>query len=300
LTELSKLLAPVIPFLTEEMYQNLRAAAEPESVHLCVYPQADESLIDARLSADMEALLRLVTLGSAARNTVKIKVRQPLAELRVQPGTDADRRAVERFADQLQEELNIKRVTLHDAANGPLLTSAVKANMKTLGPKFGPRLQEVKAALEGLPATVLEERLKAGLVLEIEFKGGPAALDAADFSVTYQAADGWAGVADRGTQVALDARITDELAREGIARDVVRHVQDSRKGAGLEMEDRIELNLDTDADKLRQAIAAHRDYIGAETLVARWADTPLNGEAYRANVKVDGQPLRISLRKSTT
>jgi isoleucyl-tRNA synthetase len=300
LTTLAELLAPVIPFLTEEMFQNLRAAADPESVHLCAFPQADESLIDARLSADMEALLRLVTLGSAARNTVKIKVRQPLAELRVQAGSDTDRRAVERFADQLQEELNIKRVTLHDAANGPLLTSAVKANMKTLGPKFGPRLQEVKAALEGLPATVLEERLKAGPVLEIECKGGPAALDAADFSVTYQAADGWAGVADRGTQVALDARITDELAREGMARDVVRHVQDSRKGAGLEMEDRIELNLDTDADKLRQAIAAHRDYIGAETLVARWADTPLNGEAYRANVKVDGQPLRISLRKSTT
>src|SRR5205823_2344294 len=109
LVTLTKLIAPVVPFLAEEMHQNLRLAAEPESVHLCDYPKNDDSLIDARLSADMAALLRLVTLGSAARNMVKIKVRQPLAELQVQPGTEADRRAVARFADQIAEELNIKR-----------------------------------------------------------------------------------------------------------------------------------------------------------------------------------------------
>src|SRR5437588_908953 len=134
------------------MYQSFKPARSgstewPRSVHLCDYPQVDEGLIDADLSADMDALLRLVSLGSAARNSVKIKVRQPLAELRVQPGDERDRRAVERFADQICEELNVKKVALHDPAQGPLLRVMVKPNMKTLGPKFGPRLKEVQAAL---------------------------------------------------------------------------------------------------------------------------------------------------------
>ena len=95
----------------------------------------------------MNALLRLVSLGSAARNAVKIKVRQPLAELKVQPAGDADRRAVERFADQIIEELNVKKVTLHEPASGPLLNFEAKPNMKTLGPKLGPRLKDVQAAI---------------------------------------------------------------------------------------------------------------------------------------------------------
>src|SRR5262249_44866939 len=117
LVTLTRLFAPVMPFLSEVMYRNLSpGVATPglESVHLCEYPQADESLVDADLSADMDALLRLVSLGSAARNTVKIKVRQPLAEMKVQPADDRDRRAAERFADQVCEELNVKKVTVHD------------------------------------------------------------------------------------------------------------------------------------------------------------------------------------------
>src|SRR5262249_10270621 len=126
------------------------------SVHLQDFPQADPSLIDEDLSRDMEALLRLVNQGSAARNTVKLKRRQPLAEMKVQPSEDQDaqgnlrfrdRRAVERFADQICEELNIKKVSLHDPAQGPLLGFEVKPNMKTLGPKFGPRLKEVLTTL---------------------------------------------------------------------------------------------------------------------------------------------------------
>ena len=114
-------IAPVVPFLAETMYQNL--VVDPGlaegSVHHCDYPVVDESLIDSELSADMEALLGLVSLGSAARNSVKIKVRQPLAELRVQPSEEVGRRALQRFADQICEELNIKQVTPHDPAQGP-------------------------------------------------------------------------------------------------------------------------------------------------------------------------------------
>ena len=154
--------------------------------------------------------------------------------------------------------MNIKRVTWHDPGKGPLLTAEVKANLKALGRKAGPRLQQIKAAVESMPATELTAGTRGGKATTITAGGEPFAVEAADFTVGYSSPNGWAGVADGDTQVALDTRITEELAREGMAREVVRHVQDTRKKAGLEMEDRIELHLDTSSDKLRQAIARAR------------------------------------------
>ncbi len=297
LLTLTKLFAPVVPFLSETMYQNLTqgVAGRAESVHLSPFPEVKEDLIDETLSADMDALLDLVSLGSAARNTVKIKVRQPLAELRVQAGEESVRRAVERFADQIQEELNIKHVALHDNGNGPLLRQEVRPNMKTLGPKFGPRLKEVVAALAATDPAPIMAKVSAGEPFELNCPGGAVTLEPADVVVQNVAAEGWAGVVDGSTQVALDVRVTEELAGEGMAREVVRHVQQARKDAGLEMEDRIVLYLHTEAPALPQAIAAHRDYLGSETLVAEWASRPLGEGAHRACVKVDGQPLTIEL-----
>jgi isoleucyl-tRNA synthetase len=267
-----------------------------ESVHLCDYPEVDEALVDAELSADMEALLRLVTLGSAARNSVKIKVRQPLAELKIQPASDAERRAIARFADQLREELNIKKVTVHDGAGGSLLTASVKANMKTLGPKMGARLQEVKTAIEQIPAAELANKTKGGAALELALKDEPVVIDSGDFSVTCAAGDGWAAAVDRETQAALDTHITEGLELEGLSREIIRYVQDARKNAKLQMEDRIVLHLETQSPKLLAAITAHLDTIAAETLVAEWADQPPEG-AFVSEVKIDGQPLSIALKK---
>ncbi len=302
LLTLTKLFAPVVPFLSETMYQNLTrdVAGHAQSVHLCPYPVVNEGLIDEQLSADMDALLGLVSLGSAARNTVKIKVRQPLAELRVQPGEESVRRAVERFADQIQEELNLKKVSLHNGQGNGLLRYEVKPNMRTLGAKFGPRLKEVQAALAGADAGAIAAKVRAGEPFELACPGGPVTLEPADVIVQSRAEEGWTGAEQRGTQVALDTRVTEELSREGMAREVVRHVQQARKDAGLQMEDRIVLYLHTDADKLKKAIAAHRDYIASETLVGEWSDRPLGEGAYRADVKVDGQALRIELRKVAT
>jgi isoleucyl-tRNA synthetase len=299
LMTLAKLCAPIMPFLTELMYRNLAANdSSQKSIHLTEFPAADESLIDADLSADVDALLRLVSLGSAARNSVKIKVRQPLAEMRVQPADDRDRRAVERFGDQISEELNIKKVAVHDAANGPLLKMAAKANARTLGPKVGPRLQEIQKVIERSLSTVTS--LIDGTASEVALAcpGGPVTISAADLLATWEAPDGWAGVAERGTQVAIDGRVTDELALEGMAREVVRHVQDLRKKAGLEMEDRIELSLCSESAKLQQAIHTHRAYICNETLAVKLSVCkPLNGEKHQANVRIDGQALTIQLRK---
>ncbi len=297
MTTLTKLFAPVMPFLCETMYQNLvPPGAGPASVHLCDYPRVDESLIDEDLSQDMEALLRLVSLGSAARNVLKIKVRQPLAEMKVQPGSERDRRAVERFAEQICEELNVKKVVLHDPAAGPLLTQEVRANMRTLGPKFGARLREVQAAIAGMPAAELAAKAQAGEPLQILIGGTAETLEPADIVVQQRAAEGWAGIVDRGTQVAIDGRVTEALAREGMARDVVRQVQELRKQSGLEIEDRIELYLGTPSENLRQAIDAHRDYVAGETLTVRWSTAPLDGPTHR-KVKVEGQELTIELRR---
>jgi isoleucyl-tRNA synthetase len=300
LVTLTELFAPVMPFLTEEMYRNLVPGPDDRSVHLCAYPEANESLIDPQLSADMEALLDLVTAGSAARNTVKIKVRQPLAEMKVQPADESDRRAVARFSDQLREELNVKKVTLHEG-NGPLLTVEVKPNPKALGQKgLGPRLKDIQTAITASDPVALAARVRSGETIEVALPGEIVALDPADLWVTTKAPEGWAGVDDRGTQVLVDARITEELKREGMARDVVRLVQDLRKQADLQVEDRIILYLGTESPALRQAIDAHRDYIAAETLTVRWSAEPLGKGAHTANVKVDGQALTIQLWKVST
>jgi isoleucyl-tRNA synthetase len=303
LLTLTKLFAPIVPFLTEEMYRNLVSAenrlGSMGSVHLCDYPAEDRALIDEELSSHMDALLRLKSLGGAARNTAAIKkVRQPFAEMRIQPANDDERRAVERFADQLCEELNIKKVTLHDPAQGNLMVPDVKLNMRVAGSKFGQRLQEVGKALTVADSAAVAAKVQAGEAYVLDTPGGAVELAPSDLLVQPRVPEGWAGVIDRGTQVLIDTRLTPELIREGMAREVVRHVQEARKQAGLEMEDRIELYVHTDDANLRQAIDTHRDYIGRECLVVKWATGPLPDDAYRAAVKVDGKALTIHLRKA--
>jgi len=288
---LAKLFAPIVPFLSEVMYRNLVPLdGNPESVHLCDYPQADPALIDEALSEDMNAVLDLTTLGSAARNAAKIKVRQPLAELKVQPGSEAEARAVTRFQGLIRDELNIRNVTLHDPSAGPLLSVTIKANLKTLGPKAGANLQAVKKAIEAGGAEVLD--LLAGKVETLTIEGVEVTRD--DATATPAAPAGWVGVVAGTTQAMLDTRITPELARAGNARDIVRLVQQLRKDAGLEMSDRIELYLGTPSPELQAAIDEHREAIAAETLATKWATAPLPAEVCET---VDKQPLTIALRK---
>jgi isoleucyl-tRNA synthetase len=302
LTTLARLFAPVMPFLTEVMYQNLEQSRSEEagralSIHHCSFPEVDESLIDAELSADMEALLRLVSLGSAARNSVRIKVRQPLAEIVIQPANDSERHAVQRYAEQISEELNLKKVSLHDPAQGALLRYEANPNLKTLGPKFGERVKEIRTALAALDSNSLVAKLQAGGSIELDCAATTVVLDANDILLNAKAPEGWTGLIDRGTQLVLDVRIDEELAREGMAREVVRHVQELRKKSGLEMEDRIILYFATESPALRRAVEGHNAYISAETLAVKWANIPLDGDAHTTSVRVDGQPLTIQLRK---
>ena len=254
-------------------------------------------MIDEVLSEDMEALLHLVTLGSASRNTVKIKVRQPLAELRVLPGNDADRRAILRFADQLCEELNLKKASLHDASAGPLLVPEIKANAKNLGPRFGQRLKDVQQAILKADPLELLKKAQTGAPFQLVHGAETFDLEPADLFISLKAQEGWTGVADRDTQVALDTRITEVLALEGMARDIIRQVQDLRKKSGLEMEDRIILHLETPSELLGKSIAGHRDYIASETLVLNYSATAPT-DAQVAQVKIETHELTITLKKA--
>ena len=176
----------------------------------------------------------------------------------------------------------------------------VKINPKPLGQKgLGQRLGEIAKALAAANPETVVATVQEGKAIVLACPGGAVTLEPTDLFVQAKAPEGWAGLADGKTQIMVDARVTPELAREGMAREVVRHVQDTRKKAGLEMEDRIELYLATDAPELRQAIDAHRSYIAEETLTARWAET-VDAAAFQADVKVDGKPLTIALRKLAT
>jgi len=184
---------------------------------------------------------------------------------------------------------------VHEASNAPLLELDWKLNPKVAGPKFGPQMGAIQKALEKLQSTTPIQAPPLTVPLP---DGSMATIDPADVWILPKIPKGYAGLADKGTQLLLDSRITPELAREGMAREVIRHVQNSRKDAGLEMEDRIVLYLHTDDAELAKAIAEHRDYIAAETLTSKWADKPLGEGAFRAHVKVDGKALTIELRKA--
>lgn len=287
LLDLCRLCAPVVPFVTEVMWRNLRAGAGAESVHLTDYPTAEESLVDAELSEGMEAARRVVSLGLTARNAAGVNIRRPLAELRAFPAGDAGRRAVNRFAALIADELNVKRVS---AADGPLLRRSATLNPKTAKARFKGKPEPAAAALAGMDPDSVAGDLAAGTFALLG-----VALTAEDVILTESAAEGWAGAADRGTQVAIDTRITPELKAEGRARDVVRFVQNARKDAGLDVADRIELFLGTDDAELRAAVDAHWPTIAAEVQAVRLDAPPADG--HTAAVTVDGRPLTIALRK---
>jgi isoleucyl-tRNA synthetase len=297
---LCKVMAPIVPFVTEHIYQCLVARqieGSPESVHLCDYPEADENRIDHALSDAMAAVLRVVSLARSARTTSKLKVRQPLAELVVIPADEKEQKAVERFKSHFLEELNVKTVTLRDQGDD-VVTITVSANMKTLNPKLGRKAAAARQAIEQLDPRTAAEAVEQGRSLTITLDGNDVQIEAEDVKVQKSFGEHWAGAIDGQTVVLLDKRVTPELKNEGLARDIVRNVQNLRKHAGLNIEDRILLGLICDADSVKAAINQCGDYIRQETLAVELADTPVDGELGATETKIDRQPLKISLAKA--
>ena len=299
LTTFTRALAPIIPFLSESLYQNLvanQSGDHPESVHHVPFPTANPSVIDESLSDSVAASIRIVSLARSARKDANVKIRQPLARLVVVPGNDAERKAAHLFESDILEELNVKELQIRDDRDG-LYTLTVAPNMKTLGPKFGRHIGEARKVIAAMNPLELESRLNRGEPFDAIVEGSDAVIARDDVVMTKSYGDNWAGNSDGATIVILDRRITPELKNEGLARDIIRNVQNLRKDAGLDIADRIKLGLVTDSPDLREAVAQMKDYIAGETLAVSVLPSNLEG-ASQSQVVIESQPLTITLAKA--
>jgi isoleucyl-tRNA synthetase len=296
LVTLCKLLAPAIPFLTEQMYQNLVRKVDstaPESVHLCDYPTVDATQLDTGLSERMALAQIVVNLGHGLREKASQRVRQPLAELRFSCANPAHRSAIENLTDVIKDELNVKLVTPCDNLDD-LVTYVYKANQKQLGPKFGKSLGIVIKGLPGVDPKLLAP-LRRGESVTITLEGADFTFAPEDMMVSTQQAADWASADDQGVQIAISTVLSPELVLEGIARDFVRQIQQLRKDADLEIEQRIQVYFNsTDAD-ITASVAKWSTYIQAETLANSLQQAEIQPTAKQVLVGAVEIPIWITL-----
>jgi isoleucyl-tRNA synthetase len=268
LLEVTKLVAPFVPFLAETFWQRL---SEPfdgvalKSVHLCDYPTVNESRIDRQLSESMKLLREIASLGRAARAETKLKVRLPLSRVEVVLADDQWISWLENHDELVREELNVKDVE-YTTDGDQYVQYTVVPNFKRLGPKVGKQIPAVKKALQEADGNALLHALENDGFVSIDLPDGPLKLDSEDIEVRLQAREGWAAAQGPNCVVVLNTEVTDELRREGIANDLIRAVQNQRKAIGCEYTDRIEIGVVTKDDNAVKAIDEHRDVLCTETL----------------------------------
>lgn len=297
LVTLSKLLAPSMPFIAEELYQNLVVFANedqevPESVHLAGWPEADPARIDEALNQAVRIVVRLASLGHAARNTAGIKVRQPLSEMAFSVARREEIDALERFAAVLADELNVKKVSVLGSA-GEAVSYSLKPLPKQLGQKYKGLFPKVAQAVLTLDAPTAARALLAGQSVEVMVDGETLFVQPEEVEVRAEALSGLTVAQDGAYLAALHTTLTPALEMEGLAREFVRHVQELRKKSGLDLSDRIHLSVNA-SPRLSQAIDDFREYILGETLT-----TTLDGEpsGTAESMHFDGEEAVVSLKK---
>ncbi len=294
LVQLSKLAAPFIPFLSEEIYQNLvvnNVPGAPESVHLCDFPVSDESRIDPDMEKQMDALLEVVQLGRACRNAANLKVRQPLETLYVKGA------AFEQAYQALcEDELNVKKVIFTEDARA-FTTWQLKPQMRTLGPRYGKILKKIGEHLTTLDGNDVVDAFERGETLRFEIDGTEVVLAKDDVLTSPMQKPGFTSQTDRGVTVVLDTNLTDALIREGYAREVVSKIQTMRKEADFEVTDRIEIRYAADAE-LAEAIRAGADMICGGTLALK-LESGAAGEGWTEKEwDINGKPAKLAIRKA--
>ena len=298
LVTLSKLLAPAMPFLADELYQNLVRSVDnsaPESVHLAEWPEVLPEMIDEALNRDMALVMKLVSLGHSARQKANRKVRQPLAEVAFSLGNVTERKAVETYAELFMDELNVKHVRLLDAAT-EAVSHTVKPLPKQLGQKYGNKFPALQKAILAMNAEEVAKTLMSGQVLNVRVDGSDYGILSEEVEVKAQAKEGFA-VAEEGAYVAaLVTELTPELVQEGLAREFVRRVQDLRKTSELEVADRIELFVEA-SPGLRSALEAHKEYITTETLASNLQFRNPPAGASIAEDSFDSETVKVGLVK---
>jgi len=288
-------LAPVMPFVTEHMHRNLTPAdgdAAPQSVHLRDFPEVDEALLDEDLSFAMDEVVAVVSQALGLRKTRNLRVRQPLARLIAVPADSRTADAIRTFEDVIAAELNVKAVEIAESADA-LLSYEVKPNFKVLGRRFGKMTQPVAGALARTSPDALRAAEADGQPYRLDVDGTIHEIQSEEYTLAAVTPEDLAVSETQSVTLALDVAITDELLVEGLARDVVRHVQQLRKERDLEMEDRIHLRWSADGGPLTQAFADWADYIAAETLAT--TVEPLTDATVGKQVKLAGHALAIDL-----
>lgn len=273
LRRLTLVAAPIIPFITEEIFQNLRRPDDPESIHLCDWPHYDQRFRNPDLERDMASVRHAVSMGHALRVTNELKTRQPLASVQLVSKVPEERAVLGSMEDILREELNVKAVVFHDNEED-LVEYAAKPNYRVLGKQLGKDMRAAAEVIEALPTAQIE-RLVAGEALSIEVAGRIVQLTPDSVDIRRSERPGLKVLNEGTLTVALDTVVTRELLLEGYARDLVRGIQNLRKESGLEVTDRIRLSLDGDAE-LKEAATMFGDFIAGETLAVqtRWGNGP--------------------------
>jgi isoleucyl-tRNA synthetase len=262
-------------------------------VHLTDYPTADTEAADPALDEAMALARAIVELGRRVRTETKVKVRQPLLEAVVHlPG---DREALSPLLELVAEELNVKEVLFAESAERFGRWRA-KPRFKVLGPRLGPRVKEVAASL-AVDDGSLAAALARGERVALPAAGGSVDVGPQDVDLVQETVEGWGVASEGGLTVALELELTPELRREGLAREVVRLVQDSRRAAGLDVSDRIALGL-TASGELAEALAEHRGYVASETLATDLRETDLADASYRLDAEIEGSRVTVALRRA--
>ena len=298
LVTLCKLLAPVTPFATEVMYQNLVRSVQPgaqASVHHCEWPQADAAAVDEKLLDQMALARRIASLGLGARGSANIKVRQPLAKVLVYVG-DVKGELTDELAAIVTDELNVKAFEFV-AEEGKLVSYRLLPDNKLLGPRFGPKFPKVRAALAAADAAAVAGRVRAGLPVTLTVDGESVELAPEEILVQTQPSAGLAVAADKGVTVAVDATITPDLRAEGLAREIVRRIQTMRKDAGFSIDDRITTSYAAEGE-LAEVMAAWGDYIQAETLTTKLLSGQPPAGAYSETHTVEGMALTLGVKRN--
>ncbi|MDH4225316.1 MAG: class I tRNA ligase family protein, partial [Deltaproteobacteria bacterium] len=297
LTTINRLMAPFMPFLPEEIYQNLvrgEIADSPVSVHMESWPEADPLALNPHLVAAMDVVQKVVGLGRGARAASGHRVRQPLPALMVRVPDEAMTRAVEEHLSQILEELNAKRLEIV-AGDASLVTYRLKPHLPRIGKRYGKRIPAIRAALDKADGAAIAAHVTAGQAFELEVEGESLVFEPEDVLVETLSAEGYVSAEEGGFLVALDTRLTPELVEEGLARELVRGVQDARKNAGLQVSDRIRLRV-TGSEAVQTMLVRHRDFIMTETLATHWADGEFH-PAFAAEGSLEGAAWKIELEK---
>lgn len=295
LTTLARVAAPYVPFVTESMYQNLVRSFDkdaPVSVHLCDFPACDENYIDKRLEEDMEELLDVVVLGRSARNAGNLKNRQPLAKMYV---VSDKIKNMDNVREILLDELNVKQAEFV-SDGGDFVSYEIKPQLKTLGPKYGALLGKIRQFLATCDGAEIVRAVKNGGSYKTELDGKEIELFEDDLLIFTKDAGGFFAASDKGLTVVLDANLTPELVKEGLARELVSKIQTMRKESGFVVTDHITMNFSAD-DEIKAVLKEFGDEIGKDTLCDKISEGR-EGESVK-EWNVNGHVVTIALSRTS-